>query len=208
VLSRIRVTDWVLLRRVAKKLPPLPARIVGDVGSAAGFGKLWVGTTAALATTGPRGRRAGLEGMGAYLVATTLANGPIKWSTRRKRPGGLATLDLPGSGKSRATSSFPSAHAAGAVAYAVAAGSRQPVAAPVLGAAAVAIGVSRIYGAQHFPTDVLGGSALGAAVGVGIAWAARQAAGSRHSEQPDAEDEPSPQPAERSPAPAAAPASA
>jgi undecaprenyl-diphosphatase len=63
------------------------------------------------------------------------------------------------------SSSFPAGHAATAFAGAVVLAFVVPRAAPVLFAVAVLIAFSRVYVGVHYPTDVLAGAAIGAAVG-------------------------------------------
>ena len=111
---------------------------------------------------GPRGRRASRAGIGSVAIASALANGPAKLLVRRSRPGAdaePALIRMPGS------SSFPSGHAASAVAFATAVSTEMPALAPVLGPLAAAVAYSRVHTGVHYPSDV----AAGAAIGVGSA---------------------------------------
>jgi undecaprenyl-diphosphatase len=63
------------------------------------------------------------------------------------------------------SSSFPAGHAATAFAGAVVLGYVVPRAAPALVLIALVIGLSRVYVGVHYPSDVLGGAAVGAIVG-------------------------------------------
>jgi undecaprenyl-diphosphatase len=65
------------------------------------------------------------------------------------------------------SSSFPAGHAATSFAAATLLSYVAPRAAPFLFALAALIGVSRVYVGVHYPTDILGGAAIGCAVGVG-----------------------------------------
>jgi undecaprenyl-diphosphatase len=64
--------------------------------------------------------------------------------------------------------SFPSGHAASSFACATVLAFARPRAAPALYLLALAIGFSRVYVGAHWPLDVLGGAALGVAVGAGV----------------------------------------
>lgn len=107
---------------------------------------------------------------GASLVVAELA----KLATLRERP-----LDAPGNGRfwqGGSDSSFPSVHATLAWAMAPVVAERYPGWMTKVGmyGLATAVSLSRIDGQQHFPSDVVAGSALGWAVGHFIAKAARQ----------------------------------
>lgn len=94
-------------------------------------------------------------------VATTLAKDGVD----RVRPDAAhAAIELPTS------PSFPSGHASGAFASAVALALLVPRArVPALVLAAL-IAFSRVYLGVHYPLDILAGALLGAAVGALVAW--------------------------------------
>ena len=73
------------------------------------------------------------------------------------------------------SSSFPAGHAATAFAGAVVLAFVVPRAAPVLLLVAAAIGFSRVYVGDHYPTDVLAGAAVGALVATAAVFAGRWA---------------------------------
>jgi len=117
----------------------------------------------------------------AEIIAQTsaLANGPVKWAVRRPRPHGVALAGLRRGGESPGTSSFPSGHTASAFAFSVAASAEYPLAATVLVPAALGVGLARMRSLRHYPTDVLGGAAIGAAIGAGTAYGLRRYRASR-----------------------------
>ncbi|MGH3229473.1 MAG: phosphatase PAP2 family protein, partial [Streptosporangiaceae bacterium] len=129
-------------------------------------GFLWIVLAAALWATGDRrARRAAWRGLGSLAAASTAANVIGKGLTSRRRP----FLDVPARRRLRRvprSSSFPSGHAASAAAFVTGAAIEMPsLAAPGI-ALASAVGASRIATGVHYPSDVLAGTAIGAAAGL------------------------------------------
>jgi len=170
----LELVDQAALRHLVKEIPDSIGGPANAIGTAATGGKLWFGTAAGLALLGRRGRWAAVSGLAAYGVASAAANGPAKWVARRSRPRGVLLAGLPRLGRQPSTSSFPSSHTAAAVAFATAASIELPAAAPALFVPAVAVAVARMRAVRHYPTDVLAGAALGAALGGGSALAVRR----------------------------------
>ena len=114
-----------------------------------------------------RTRKAGTVGLAALALGFLLCNGLLKPLVHRARPwlvvDGLVHLVTPGDAYS-----FPSGHTCAA--FAAAWSWRKRLPRRWLGrvgvAAAVLMGLSRLYLGVHFPTDVL----AGALVGMGCAW--------------------------------------
>ena len=115
--------------------------------------------------------RAAARMLVAHEVAT-LAKGMVKRQVDRQRPRSTAgrKASKPHKGHSRAKEqqSFPSGHSAGAVAVASAFAAEYPEhAAPALGAAG-AVALARIPAGAHYPSDVMAGSAIGAATSAAL----------------------------------------
>jgi undecaprenyl-diphosphatase len=131
----------------------------------ANHGFLWIVLAAALWATGDRwARRAAWRGLGSMAAASAAANILGKGLTARRRP------DVQVSAARRLqpprTSSFPSGHAASAAAFATGVAIEMPgLAAPAI-ALAAAVGASRVATGVHYPSDVLAGTAIGAAAGM------------------------------------------
>jgi undecaprenyl-diphosphatase len=114
----------------------------------------------------------------AVLVADAAADGlagALKSAVGEERPAfrypePRALVHVPHDG------SFPSGHAATSFACATVLSAFAPRLAPGFLLLAVAIGYSRIYVGVHYPLDVVGGAALGSAVGAVLLWLLRQRA--------------------------------
>lgn len=102
----------------------------------------------------PQYRRAALTVVTAYG-----ANQLVKFAVRRPRP---QLEGLPPLAHTMSRLSYPSAHSSTSVAGARALAEVLP--APPLAALALALPLSRLYLGVHYPSDVLAGAALGAAV--------------------------------------------
>ena len=97
------------------------------------------------------------------LVATMLVCESIKQIARRERPA-LARMErLIGVQK---TTSFPSGHAASAMAAAVLLTAFAPAFAPIWFGLAALMALSRVYVGVHYPSDVAVGAMIGIVIGV------------------------------------------
>jgi membrane-associated phospholipid phosphatase len=121
---------------------------------------IWLAIGAAGAAL-DRSRRERWERAAGTVAATYALNTAIKLGVRRRRP---RLAGLPPLTATPTKFSFPSAHAstsfAAALLYA-----RLGIDAPALYALAGGMSLSRLYLGVHFPSDVLAGTALGAAIG-------------------------------------------
>lgn len=114
----------------------------------------------------PRMIRAGTRMLVAHVLATGVKNA-IKNRVDRHRPatepGEQAPKPEKGRDESKAMTSFPSGHTAGAVAVARAFGRAYPEHAGKAMAGAGVIAVAQVVGGKHYLTDVIVGTAIGLA---------------------------------------------
>jgi len=134
------------------------------LGTAGEWGAVWVVIGLAGAAADP-GRRARWLRAAPIAPAGVGLNFLVKVAAKRERP---RLRRLPPLATAPTALSFPSAHATASVAAAVAMGRVQPRARLPLYALAVAMCLTRPYLGMHYPSDVLAGAALGAALGA--AW--------------------------------------
>jgi membrane-associated phospholipid phosphatase len=102
--------------------------------------------------------------LASHLFATAL-RGMVKQSVDRTRPDAAAERGEyevgPGERYESDFNSFPSGHAAGAVAFARAASRGHPGLAPVFAGAAVASSAAQVLRSKHYVSDVVAGAAIG-----------------------------------------------
>ncbi len=151
-----------------------------DITALGGFTVLTLISVFATAMLLAHGRRLQAAVFAVTVIAAQAASGVLKQFVDRPRPQLVPHLDLVYS------MSFPSGHAMMTpVVYltlaAILSAGERPLAAKMLllgGAALVvaAVGVSRVYLGVHWPTDVLGGWALGSAIALAASIALLRAA--------------------------------
>lgn len=171
-----RIAIWVATHRVG-----LLNDVFVGLGTVEKLGLLWIVAAVAIGLAGGLGaKRTVLLAVvtGVTTFAADAAAFGVKDLTHRTRPfvahPQIHPLYVVHS------SSFPAGHAATAFAGAVVLSFVVPRAAPLLLAVAALIGFSRIYVGVHYPTDVLAGAVIGAAVGgisIALQWLAARWAG-------------------------------
>jgi undecaprenyl-diphosphatase len=140
---------------------PKAEAAVKALGMAGEWGAVWVaiglGAGAVDATRRPRWLRAA-----AVAPVAVGFNYVVKLAVRRRRP---RLRRLPPLATAPSELSFPSAHATSSLAAATAMGRVAPGARPPLYGLAAAICLTRPYLGMHYPSDVLGGAAIGLLIG-------------------------------------------
>ena len=156
----LNARESALVERYVPAGPPPGPLLVVNV--AANGSRLWFGIAALLALR-PSLRRTAGEGV----VAALLAAGVTQIVNRlvgRPRPSAdhPARRTLP---HQPVTPAFPSSHTAVAAAFTTAVARRRPVLGTALTPLALTLAYGRVRLRAHWPTDVLGGAALGAVAG-------------------------------------------
>jgi membrane-associated phospholipid phosphatase len=162
VLERLQELDRRLLRAMRTRYhPPQIEEAMKALGTAGEWGAVWVAIGVAAAAVDTPRRERWLRA-GAVAPAAVGVNYLVKLAVRRRRP---RLRRLPPLAAAPSELSFPSAHATSSVAAAAAMGRVAPGSRPPLYGLAGAICMTRPYLGMHYPSDVLGGVALGLVIG-------------------------------------------
>ena len=157
--------DWVAASHTAGL-----DRVLPRLSRAANHSMLWIAAAGGLVLTGrASGRRAAVRGLGSIAVTSAVVNLGLKRVVRRPRPSLRRVPAIRRLPVQPLTTSFPSGHAASAVAFTIGVGVERPRVAVALAPLAAAVAYSRVYVGVHYPADVL----VGAAVGSGVALLSR-----------------------------------
>jgi membrane-associated phospholipid phosphatase len=162
VLERLQELDRRLLRAMRTRYhAPRSEDTMKALGMAGEWGAVWVAIGVAAAALDATRRERWLR---AVAVAPTAigVNYLVKLAVRRRRP---RLRRLPPLAAAPSELSFPSAHATSSLAAAAAMGRVAPGLRPPLYGLAGAICVTRPYLGMHYPSDVLGGAAIGLLIG-------------------------------------------
>jgi undecaprenyl-diphosphatase len=139
-------------------------RVMYTASALGDHGIIWLLLAAVQAGRLPRDwRRPMLRAAAGLGAESALVNGPVKWMFRRSRP----THDTarPLHLRTPRTSSFPSGHATAAFFGATLLADADPLA-PLYYAIAVVVATSRLHVRIHHASDVVGGVAIGLALGI------------------------------------------
>jgi membrane-associated phospholipid phosphatase len=162
VLARLQELDRRLLRTMRTRCHGPGIEAAGKaLGMAGEWGAVWVATGVAAAAVDATRRKGWLHAAAVAPVAVGV-NYLVKLGVRRRRP---RLRRLPPLAGAPSELSFPSAHATSSVAAATAMGRVAPGSRLPLYGLAAAICLTRPYLGMHYPSDVLGGAAVGFAIG-------------------------------------------
>ncbi|QPP05782.1 phosphatase PAP2 family protein [Streptomyces bathyalis] len=169
-------TDRRLFELVANRDWPGPERVLPRLSRSANNGRLWFAVAGAMALSNtPRARRAAARGLASLALASTTVNTLGKQAVRRERPLLEGVPLIRQLHRQPVTTSFPSGHAASAAAFVTGVALESPRWGAAVAPIAAAVAFSRVYTGVHYPSDVL----VGAALGVGSAFAVRGIAPTR-----------------------------
>ncbi|MFL6241163.1 MAG: phosphatase PAP2 family protein [Actinomycetes bacterium] len=177
VLQDVFTTDRAIYRAIAANPTPTIDPTLRRLSNAANNSALWMSLAALLAVKPGATRRAAVRGLASVALASATSNIIGKGLARRARPDIVAAavpaarnVRMPGS------TSFPSGHAASALAFAGAVGSELPWLSFPLRLLATAVAYSRVHAGVHYPVDVVVGAAIGATSAEATTYAARRLA--------------------------------
>lgn len=163
--------------RLSSELPA--SRLDGGLrrlSTAANHSVLWMGIGAGMALGGRRARRAAVRGLLSVAGASAVSNAVLKpLLPRRRPPAGTAEFAMRRGLPAPRSSSFPSGHSASAAAFATGVALEYPAVGIALAPLAAAVAYSRVHTGVHWPSDVVVGMGVGAAVALSTRrwWAVR-----------------------------------
>jgi membrane-associated phospholipid phosphatase len=164
-LAEITAIDEAVYDAVAAAPTPRLDGAMRRLSTAANYSRLWVAEAVLLsAVAGSRGRRAGAAGLAAIGLASAAVNVVAKPLAGRARPvraddRGRTTRQV----RMPRSRSFPSGHAASAMAFASGAARVLPRASIPLRTMAALVCYSRVHTGVHYPSDVIAGAVIGSA---------------------------------------------
>lgn len=166
LLADVERVDRAVYRAVAVTPTPRLDAAMRRLSHAADYSKLSIASSVILAATGgDTGRRAAVSGLACVAATSAAVNIVVKPLARRRRPN-RAENRVPAARRVTmpTSASFPSGHAAAAVAFASGAGRVAPMASVPLHGLAAIVGYSRVHTGVHYPGDVVAGALIGSVV--------------------------------------------
>lgn len=159
--------DTAVYAAIALTPTPRLDRGLRLLSRAADHSKLSIAASALMAIAGgPGGRRAAIGGLASVSATSAVVNLLIKPIARRRRPDRTAaSVPLVRQVPMPESRSFPSGHAAAAVAFASGASRSLPAAGAPLYVLAALVSYSRVHAGVHFPGDVVAGALIGVTIG-------------------------------------------
>lgn len=165
ILAFLGDADQALLRFLRTHGHQEPVEtVIKALGLSGELAAIWVAIGAAGASIDERRRGQWLAAAATGPVAIA-ANFAVKRAVGRERP---LIEEHPPLARAPTKLSFPSTHSTSAVAASTALGRVEPRARPYLFGLAAAICAGRPYLGMHYPSDVLGGAALGFCLGMAV----------------------------------------
>ena len=162
-LAEAEAIDEAIYAAVAAVPTPHLDRAMRRLSTAANYSRIWMAEALVLSVVaGSRGRRAAADGLASIALASAAVNLVAKPLAGRARPqrlgdGGPTTKQV----RMPRSRSFPSGHAASAVAFASGAAGVLPQAGIPLRTMAALVAYSRVHTGVHYPADVVAGAVIG-----------------------------------------------
>jgi membrane-associated phospholipid phosphatase len=180
-LAEMEAIDEAVYEAVAGVATPRLDQAMRRLSTAANYSRISLAEAVLLdAMGGSRGRRAAAAGLASVALTSAVVNLIVKPAAGRARPArGSAPRSATRNITMPRSRSFPSGHAASAVAFASGAGREMPPVSVPLHLLAALIAYSRVHTGVHYPADVVAGAVIGSAVADIVAsTVARRSSGS------------------------------
>jgi undecaprenyl-diphosphatase len=177
-LGELDALDQAVYGVIAATPTPTLDAVFRRLSNTANKSRLWIGIAAPM-TVSRHTRPAAIDGLAAIAATSATVNLGVKPLLGRRRPDRASAKVVLGRQVTMPRStSFPSGHAASAVAFATAVGNAYPPLSLPLHILAASVCYSRVHTGVHYPGDVIAGSLIGSVVG-GLAGHATHAVRAR-----------------------------
>ena len=156
------IDGWIDDRIGALRGNPVADRLMYSASWFGDDGKGWIACSLVRSLRTEAPAHTFLRQMAWLGIESAIVNGPAKGAVRRQRPGHVS--NHPHRLRRPTNSSFPSGHAASAATMATLLS--EDGLAPLWWTLAIGVAASRVYVGVHHASDVLGGLAIGTAIGL------------------------------------------